>query len=61
MLEDNNLTDKAIEEMKEVIYNEELAKEIAEHNYVLGKKYFSYNTLEEKLEELIDKAVKAGK
>jgi glycosyltransferase involved in cell wall biosynthesis len=61
MLEDNDLNDKALEEMKEIIYNKDLATEIAEHNYVLGKKYFSYDTLREKLEELIGKAIKAAK
>jgi glycosyltransferase involved in cell wall biosynthesis len=60
MLEDNKLTDKAIEEMKEVIYKQEIAREIAEHNYALGKKYFSYDTLREKLEELIEKAMNAA-
>lgn len=61
MLEDNDLTDKVLEEMKEVIYNKKLAKEIAGYNYELGKKLFSYDTLREKLQELIDKAVKAAK
>ena len=60
MLENNNLTDTAIRDMKDVIYNEKLNKEIAEYNYVLGKKHFSYEVLEEKLTELIDKALKAG-
>ena len=54
MLEDNLITDTALKEMQEVIYNTELNKEIAEYNYQLGKKYFSYNILEEKLHELID-------
>jgi glycosyltransferase involved in cell wall biosynthesis len=54
MLEDNVITDAALKEIREVIYNEKLNKEIAEFNYKLGKKYFSYDTLEEKLTELID-------
>jgi len=58
MLEDNVLTDNAVEEMKEIIYNAELNKEIAEHNFKLGEKYFSYDTLEQKLEELINLAMK---
>ena len=57
MLEDNNLTEQAVKEMAEIIYNEKLAEEIANYNFELGKKYFSYKTLEEKLEELISKAV----
>jgi len=59
MLEDNILTDESVEEMKEVIFNEQLNREIAEHNYLLGKKFFSYDTLQEKLEELIEIAIKS--
>ena len=58
MLEDNVITDKALKEMQEVIYNDKLNKEVAEYNFQLGKKYFSYDTLEEKLEELISIATK---
>jgi len=54
MLEDNNLTDEAVKNMAEIIYNPELNHEIAEYNYQLGEKYFSYDTLQEKLEELIN-------
>lgn len=53
MLEDNNLTDKAVSDMSEIIYNEKLNKEIADYNFNLGKKYFSYDTLESKLKELL--------
>jgi glycosyltransferase involved in cell wall biosynthesis len=60
MLENNVLTDQAVEDIKEVIYNDKLNKEISEFNYELGKKLFSYYTLQEKLEELIDKALKAA-
>ncbi len=54
MLEDNVITDKSIKEMKEVIYNEKYNREVAEFNFHLGKKYFSYDTLEEKLSFLIN-------
>jgi glycosyltransferase involved in cell wall biosynthesis len=60
MLEDNIITAKALEEIKEVIYDDKINKEVAEHNFNLGKKLFSYDTLEEKLEELIQKAIKAA-
>ena len=53
MIEDNILTDSAIEDIREVIYNDKLNKEMALINFDLGKKYFSYNTLQEKLQELI--------
>ncbi len=42
--------------MKEIIQNRKLAEEIAEHNFSLGKKYFSFDTLQEKLKELIEAA-----
>jgi len=57
MLEDNHLTDQAVEEMREVITNDALNKEIAEFNYKLGEKYFSYNTLEKLLDELLTVAM----
>jgi len=53
MIENGELTDRAVREMADIIYNPSLATEITEYNYQLGKKYFSYNTLREKLEELI--------
>lgn len=52
MLEDSQLTDDKVKQMAEVIYNPDLAKEIGEYNFELGKKHFSYDVLEEKLTEL---------
>jgi glycosyltransferase involved in cell wall biosynthesis len=52
MIENNQLTKKAVAEAKEIIYNENLCREIGEHNYKLGKKYFSFEVLEALLEEL---------
>ena len=60
MLEKNNITSEALEEMKGVIYNDKINREVSEHNFELGKKLFSYNTLQEKLGELIEKAIKAA-
>ena len=54
MLEDNQLTDEAIAEVDEILHNPELRKEIAEHNFQLGREHFSYEVLQEKLEELFD-------
>jgi glycosyltransferase involved in cell wall biosynthesis len=59
MIENGLLTDDAVSRMAEVIYHPELAGEIADHNYELGKLFFSYDTLQEKLEELIALALKA--
>lgn len=52
MIEENNLTDNAVDEICKIIYNDKLIQEITEYNFELGKKYFSYEVLEEKLAEL---------
>jgi hypothetical protein len=53
MIEDGKLIGQAVQEMEKIIHDKELNREIGEYNYALGKKYFSYDTLEEKLEALI--------
>ncbi len=52
--ETGNLTDKHVTAVKEIINNPKRRQEIAEHNYELGKKHFSYEVLEEKLTELFE-------
>ena len=52
MLENNDLTDKKIYEMSQVLYNPELCREIGEYNFELGKKHFSYEVLEDILYEI---------
>ena len=52
MLEDSKLTDKKISEIDTIIHNQKTQKEIVEHNFELGKKLFSYEVLEKKLEAL---------
>ncbi len=52
MLENSVLTDEKVKQMAEIIYSPSLAKEIGEYNYKIGKKYFSYDILKEKLTEL---------
>ncbi len=49
MIEDNILTDEAVKKIDEIIHKPKLAREISEFNFELGKKYFSYNVLEQKL------------
>jgi len=49
MLENNKLTDEAVTEIDTIIHNPTLQKEIAMHNFELGKKYFSFEVLQEKL------------
>jgi glycosyltransferase involved in cell wall biosynthesis len=53
MLEDNDLTDKAVAEIDRIIHNPPLQAEIAEHNFELGRKHFSFDVLEQKLQELL--------
>jgi len=53
MIENGELSDQAVRAMAEVIYNPSLAAEIADYNFQLGREYFSYDTLREKLEQLI--------
>lgn len=52
MIEDNNLTDKAITEIDKIIHDKKLQEEISEHNYNLGKLLFFFDVLREKLEVL---------
>ena len=52
IIEDNKLTDKAITEIDEIIHNKKLCKEIGEYNFELGKKYFTYEVLENILDKL---------
>ncbi|MCW8965393.1 MAG: glycosyltransferase family 4 protein [Candidatus Pacearchaeota archaeon] len=54
MTENNNLTSKNISDVKKVLSDEKLREDIGEHNFKLGKKYFSYDVLREKLRELIN-------
>ncbi len=58
MTENNCLTDDHVKEVQEIIYNKSKAQEIAEHNYKIGKKHFSYEVLEELLEGLISSIIK---
>ena len=52
MLENNQLTDEVLEEVDKILHNPELRKELTEHNFRLGREHFSYEVLEDKLEEL---------
>lgn len=52
MIENGELTDGAVSRIDKIIHDEKLCKEIAEHNFALGKKYFSYEVLEGLLTEL---------
>jgi glycosyltransferase involved in cell wall biosynthesis len=60
MIEHGNLTEEAVKKMGDVIFDRAKAQEIGNYNFELGKKYFSYDTLREKLEELIIRAKTAA-
>ncbi len=46
---DGYITQKTIEEVKEVLLNEDRRREMVEKNYQIGKKHFSYQVLKRKL------------
>jgi len=52
MLEDNLLTADKVKKMSDIIYNPKRCREIGQYNFEIGKKYFSFDILEEKLNEL---------
>ena len=52
MIEDSNLTNGKVQQMSDIIYDPKRCQEIGEYNFELGKKYFSFEVLEEKLNEL---------
>ena len=52
MIEDSHLTNEKIQQMSDIIYDPKRCKEIGEFNFELGKKHFSYDVLEEKLNAL---------
>ncbi|MBD0778920.1 glycosyltransferase family 4 protein [Maribacter sp. ANRC-HE7] len=52
MTEDGILTNKKVQQMSDIIYNPKRCLEIGEYNFNLGKKYFSFDVLEEKLNSL---------
>jgi hypothetical protein len=49
MIENGKLTDDAVSQIDRIIHDKKLCKEIAEYNFALGKKYFSFEVLEELL------------
>jgi glycosyltransferase involved in cell wall biosynthesis len=46
---DGYVTDKAVEQTKQVLDNPEFCKEMVDHDYALAKKYFSYTVLHQNL------------
>jgi len=50
---DGFISDETVEQARRVLQNPSLVQEMAEHNYHLGKRYFSYRVLERRLTTLI--------
>jgi len=50
---DASISSRVIEQIKYVLNDEDRKQAMAEHNYKIGKRYFSYEVLEEKLIHLI--------
>lgn len=50
---DGFVTPKTVEQVQELLENPELQTKMTEHNYNLGKKYYSYEVLREKLRHLL--------
>jgi glycosyltransferase involved in cell wall biosynthesis len=46
---DGYVTDKAVEQTRQVLGNPELCQQMVDHNYELAKKYFSYSVLHQNL------------
>ena len=52
MIEDSHLTDEKVKQMADIIYDPQRCREIGEYNFEVGKKHFSYEVLEQKLNTL---------
>jgi len=46
---DDYITDSSIRLTRQILANPEMTKELVDHNYELGKRYYSYRTLRKKL------------
>jgi len=50
---DGFITDETVQRVRQVLEDECLAQEMAEHNYELAKRHYSYTTLEHRLQVLL--------
>lgn len=55
MLEENELTEDAVQAVDQILRSADLRQEIAEHNFKLGREHFSYAVLERKLTGLFER------
>jgi hypothetical protein len=54
---DDYFQDGFVERVREALLNPDLTAEMVEHNYEVGRRYFSFSTLEALLRELLAAAV----
>ncbi|MHC4953828.1 MAG: glycosyltransferase [Planctomycetota bacterium] len=52
-IEDNELTDDAVDAIRSILSNPAARREIGEHNFELGRRYFCFDVLEELLDDLL--------
>ena len=52
-IEDSRLTDEAVASIRSILADPDARRDIAEHNFELGRRYFSYEVLEELLTDLV--------
>lgn len=50
---DEFVSDSTVKETRKILENPALVKEMTEYNYQLGKTYYSFNTLEKKLDAIL--------
>ncbi len=53
MIENSKLTDDAVSLAKEIIFDDSLNRQIGEENFEIGRKHFSFEVLQNKLEDLL--------
>ena len=53
------VTENTVQQTQEILADEALRRDMVEHNYELGRKYFSYHVLERKLRSLVHAALGA--
>jgi glycosyltransferase involved in cell wall biosynthesis len=51
------ITEEAVRQTEAVLQNPDLAAEMTEHNYELGRRYYSYTTLEKRLVALMNETL----
>ena len=59
-IEDNVLTDAAVDTIRSILSDPKARRETAEHNFTLGRRYFSFEVLEELLDDRLSQRSRAA-